>query len=1368
MRLRKLFIWASVCVLTWTVAPVPAVASQPMAASATQPALRPSPVPPAPTAEDPVVALAATLLKHEDWQVRRNAVESLRAAKSRRAAELASSALADPSDEVRRAAESVLRETGHSAGEMIAAALRRASPAGRIRIMRFVTPGADRALRAALEAQARDRRWPVRLAAVGALRRVRPRAVAALGKAMADPSPLVRLAAIGTRPGDEESTEVFEAYARRVIQALADSHSRVRREARSGLWGIADRAYGLLLRATESPHAEVRAAVVQIIGRRDPQKSAAALAGLLADPDWRVRQAALQRLRGLSAQYVRRHEQQIAARVQDDNEQVRLAAIRALETVDVAVRVKALAGLLDDPSREVRYAAVQKLRLQKAEPSVDALAKALTDDDVAVRKVAALTLAGWQDRRAVPALAELLKNADGSQVREVVEKLGCLADKRAVPALVEATMLASDNARAAAIRALDALNAAPMDVLESALLDHPHVAHAAVVALGRMDGKRASRLLLDSLRHASPSAASAAAAALAERGEKRAVAPLIRALRRPSRELRAAAVRALARLGDARAIRPIAALLTRAVSEVDRHAAVEALQQFEASGEDTAEVIRALRLPSGLDGNAIEEFGRLGPAAVEPLIALLEDPAVRYPSALMTELGQLGDARATQPVLRFLESGRPVNRASAAYALGRLGDRAATPVLIEYLEDTHSQVRRRAVEALGRLRDERAVEPLVGALRQPRFRSDRTTVVSALVRIGGKTTVRKAIELLNAEDAAWIRTGAEILSRLRPEEAFGPLAKRAAGLEEPSLKGAAIRAMDRIGGTMPIPLLAVSFDTRDKTLRHSARDALQRMGRTAVPILIAALRSKLPDARADAAEVLGRLGDPRALAPLVGALADDHVRVRTAAAVALGSYQDEQAVAALIAALKDDEPAVRAAAAHQLGWLGHPRAVEPLIAVLNAGPQASSRRPPWRRPYRLAFPSSSPVRAAALSLCRIGGRRATAAVLAHPAVLELQIGWRPSRFAPMALLGHKQVVDALLRFLKHEHAGVRSNAARVMAALGDQRCIEPLVELLADAPLRRAAAEALLALGDGRGLTWLRRGALQQLSFVPKAVGRSLARRDKGRVIAILMKELRGAGARVGTPVIIALEHLKATEAVEPLAAVAGDQTADARTRTAAVQALERIGGSKAVPALCRILSDTRDEHKLRTSIARALGTLGDRRAIQSLVNVLADRYSEVRAAAVEALGRLGDPQVVDRLLKVRDVYYMTVALALLNLNDVKAFERITAALGEQREWEDLVLALRRGGRRAPLDAVIALLKKGDWPERKAAARMLGGFPNSRCVQALIAALGEKDYDVGKEAFSSLKRLFGTRNPDVLLEILRNAGARQRLLGRTL
>lgn len=87
--------------------------------------------------------------------------------------------------------------------------------------------------------------------------------------------------------------------------------------------------------------------------------------------------------------------------------------------------------------------------------------------------------------------------------------------------------------------------------------------------------------------------------------------------------------------------------------------------------------------------------------------------------------------------------------------------------------------------------------------------------------------------------------------------------------------------------------------------------------------------------RRSAISALGRLGDERAVDPLVSALQDEDRYIRREAAKALGELGSPAAIEPLIAALGDSEENVRRNAITALGATGDERAVEPLKQILE-------------------------------------------------------------------------------------------------------------------------------------------------------------------------------------------------------------------------------------------------------------------------------------------------------------------------------------------------------------------------------------------------------------------------------------------------
>lgn len=110
--------------------------------------------------------------------------------------------------------------------------------------------------------------------------------------------------------------------------------------------------------------------------------------------------------------------------------------------------------------------------------------------------------------------------------------------------------------------------------------------------------------------------------------------------------------------------------------------------------------------------------------------------------------------------------------------------------------------------------------------------------------------------------------------------------------------------------------------------------ALGKTEKTAVPLLIDALKDPDADIRRDAAWNLGNLGDERAIPALTEALKDQDDDVRFHVARNLGKFE-EPAVPFLLDALEDPDEYVRRYAAWILGVIGDDRAIPALETALN-------------------------------------------------------------------------------------------------------------------------------------------------------------------------------------------------------------------------------------------------------------------------------------------------------------------------------------------------------------------------------------------------------------------------------------------------
>jgi HEAT repeat protein len=471
--------------------------------------------------------------------------------------------------------------------------------------------------------------------------------------------------------------------------------------------------------------------------------------------------------------------------------------------------------------------------------------------------------------------------------------------------------------------------------------------------------------------------------------------------------------------------------------------------------------------PRGGAGEAALILGDLGDArAVEPLIAALRVPYGKVSEGAVAALGKLGDPRACEPLAQMLKMGSVKYR--AARALGRCGPNGLEP-LVAALKDKDAELRCPAAEGLGAMRDKRAVGPLVLALMDKR---SRPAVCTALVQVG-TPAVEPLIGALNDKDKEVRTSAAGVLGELGDKQAVVPLVACLQDADR-DVRMSAVSALGQLGDMRAVePLIGALRNTNPKAVV----DTLKMIHPDPVQALVAALGKQISHSqtpvppvgetarnsrghpfrdygpRAAVALALGLLGDRRGVGPLVLALEDSDAEVRTMAANALGQLCDGQALEPLILALKDPDREVRAMAAEALGLLHDKRALAPLLAAL--------RDKEWEVQDR-----------ATKALGELGDVRAV-----DPLVGVLQDPDLSARAArSLGKLKDKRATSALIKELQYGgHGGHRAAAAWALGELGDRRGVEPLVSALKD-PERLVREEAAKALEKLRTPTVIARG----------------------------------------------------------------------------------------------------------------------------------------------------------------------------------------------------------------------------------------------------------------------------------------------------
>jgi HEAT repeat protein len=296
---------------------------------------------------------------------------------------------------------------------------------------------------------------------------------------------------------------------------------------------------------------------------------------------------------------------------------------------------------------------------------------------------------------------------------------------------------------------------------------------------------------------------------------------------------------------------------------------------------------------------------------------------------------------------------------------------------------------------------------------------------------------------------------------------------------------AAMTELAQMGTEAVEPLIAVlseyeTYDdySADSQRHHWAEEALVLIGSPAVAPLLRALQDEAWGAHAGGAYILGKIGDQRAVQPLIDAMRFEEMHggetreallgfgeialrpllhalkhhenavVRRGAASTLGDFPDPLVIPALVEALEaDEDDDVRQIAAYILGKRGDARAVEPLIA-------------------RLEDDTPSVREAAARALGALGemirSPRITEAL--GNALHDADWGTRQSAAEMLIRLQSEQQKEAealLLDDLQSDDVEVRLGAAWSLLELGDERALAPLLELLKHSETRVAEMAAV-------------------------------------------------------------------------------------------------------------------------------------------------------------------------------------------------------------------------------------------------------------------------------------------------------------------
>jgi HEAT repeat protein len=575
-------------------------------------------------------------------------------------------------------------------------------------------------------------------------------------------------------------------------------------------------------------------------------------------------------------------------------------------------------------------------------------------------------------------------------------------------------------------------------------------------------------------------------------------------------------------------------------------------------------------------------------------------------------------------------------------------------------------------------------------------------------------------------------------------------------------------------------------------MRNSAVEALERLGGKAVPILSRHVNDTDHDVRKFVIDILGHTADPSSVGLLITALGDPDPNVSAAAAENLGKIGDVRAIPPLLRALESEALLLRFTVLEALGRIGKP------VPLAKVTPLATD---PFLK--KAVFDCLGVIGDAEAVPLLVAGVKERARSVREAAVIAL--GKVKDRLAPERVVqlvttplkdfAGSPVVDSLVASLETGDPGLKEAVITVLGIIGDPRAVRHLLRVCRDDRLRRQCLTAFTNMGEDGIRTLLEsfdlagddercliiyvcgelgcRDCTAQLRkglLSPYYLLRKISVAAAGRIgltgmvdeIAGLLDdaepEVREAAIDVlarfaprdGTAILTIASRLAAESFPEKrrnaavLFAALGDgdklsflvKDEEASVRKAAITALARLRSRTGIGHLVMALAD--EDADVRIAVAEALGVIGGDEVLEPLLLSLRDDDLWVQCAALKALARLGSDAafqaLVDTASRADGLVLVTALEALAEAGGERAFAEVRKGLDSADEdvVKTAIAILARDGDDWIEEYREKLLAHPHWDVRSSFARELAAKWGARSVPALEAALATESDELVK------------------------------------
>jgi HEAT repeat protein len=172
-------------------------------------------------------------------------------------------------------------------------------------------------------------------------------------------------------------------------------------------------------------------------------------------------------------------------------------------------------------------------------------------------------------------------------------------------------------------------------------------------------------------------------------------------------------------------------------------------------------------------------------------IDLLNDSEWMVRREAVITLGEMGDERCVEPLVRCLRDGDWQVRDAAVEAIAMIGS-PAVDLLLRYIRDYDA--RKSVIKVLGKINDERVLDPLISMLHNDEFKDDATWALAEL----GQPAVGRLLECLKNQDEVIRKQAILALGEIKDSSSVDLLIER---LQDPDwfIRLSSAAALEKIG-----------------------------------------------------------------------------------------------------------------------------------------------------------------------------------------------------------------------------------------------------------------------------------------------------------------------------------------------------------------------------------------------------------------------------------------------------------------------------------------------------------------------------------------------------------------------------------------